>query len=122
MADLELIIRNYATLRLGQLQLFSGLSFAWERFGKLEHDIVEYAKGETSETEVLVVIGYSFPYFNREIDREVIGNMKSLQKVYFQAPDADILKERFLSIRDDIESSSLLPRFDLEQFLLPNEF
>ncbi len=118
---LDAIIRNYALICFGGLGARMSLSFAWERIGAPENDIVEHAKHETADTEVLVVIGYSFPYFNRGIDREIIGNMKGLRKVYFQAPDADLLVERFQSIRDDLEPKMLVPRFDLEQFLLPNE-
>jgi len=69
----------------------------------------------------LIVIGYSFPYFNREIDREIIANMNNLKKVYFQSLDAENLKERFLSIRDDLKDNQLLVRKDCGQFLLPNE-
>jgi len=99
----------------------SGLSFAWETVGTKEFDIISFAKQESIDTEILIVIGYSFPYFNREIDRDIIGNIKNLKKVYFQAPDAEILKERFLSIREDIQEDKLVCRYDLGQFLLPNE-
>lgn len=119
--QLDTIIRNFAALRLANIRLFSGLSFAWERYGDPDKDIVLYAKNETQDTEVLVIIGYSFPYFNREIDREIIGNMSRLNKIYFQAPDADIIKERFLSIRNDMSNENLLSRYDVGQFLLPNE-
>ena len=47
--------------------------------------------------------------------------MKNVKKVYFQAPDAEILRERFKSIRNDLNDSDLILRYDLEQFLLPNE-
>ena len=119
--DLDLIIRSFAAIRSIRPRFFSGLSFAWERSDKSKDDIVLHAKNETKDTEVLVVIGYSFPYFNREIDREIIRSMDSLKKVYFQAPDANILRERFLSVREDIKLEMLLTRFDLDQFILPNE-
>ncbi|WP_282787342.1 hypothetical protein [Flavobacterium croceum] len=119
---LEKILRNYAALQLVTVnRLYSGLSFAWERFYNDNNDIIKIAQSKTFETEVLVVIGYSFPYFNREVDRAIIGNMKNLSKVYFQSPDAETIKERFLSIRDDIPEKSLLTRKDVGQFLLPNE-
>lgn len=119
---LEKILRNYAALQLVTIKrLYSGLSFAWERFSNDNNDIIKIAQSKTSETNVLVVIGYSFPYFNREVDRAIIGNMKHLSKVYFQSPDAETIKERFLSIRDDIPENSLLIRKDVGQFLLPNE-
>nr|WP_288210272.1 hypothetical protein [uncultured Dysgonomonas sp.] len=116
------VLHNYAILRFPRPHLYSGLSFAWETFNyEYQIDIVEHTLSMTEETEILIVIGYSFPYFNREIDRKIIGNMKNLKKVYFQAPDAENLKERFLSIRTDIPQDQLLCRHDVGQFLLPNE-
>lgn len=119
--NLENLLKNYVILARKEFNVFSGLSFAWEKFYNERNNIIEKAKNETSDTEILVVIGYSFPFFNREIDREIINNMTDLKKVYFQAPDANNLKERFLSIRDNLEKSNLLERYDLEQFVLPNE-
>lgn len=116
------VLHNYAVLRFASPHLYSGLSFAWESFSyDYQVDIVNHALSMTDDTNILIVIGYSFPYFNREIDRKIIGNMKNLKKVYFQAPDAEMLKERFLSIRSDIPDSMLQIRYDIGQFLLPNE-
>lgn len=119
---IDKVVRNYGALRLTNWRdFFSGLSFAWEPSFDNQHDIIEHAKNESFDTEVLVVIGYSFPYFNREIDRKIIGNMQKLKKVYFQAPDANDLRERFLSIRNDLPMENLLCRHDVGQFLMPNE-
>jgi hypothetical protein len=56
-----------------------------------------------------------------ENDREIIRNMTNLRKIYFQAPDAHNLQERFFSIREDIKVDKLINRFDIDQFLIPNE-
>jgi hypothetical protein len=97
------------------------LTFAWEH--RIDNQFYKHLKESIQNTEILVVIGYSFPFFNREIDKLILkqymGN--SLKKVYFQAPDAEDLRERFLAIRDDIESENLVLRKDLKQFTLPNE-
>lgn len=114
-------LRNYLLLHNENYGAYIGLSFAWERYRGDNNDVVKKAINGTVDTEILIVIGYSFPYFNREIDREIIGSMTNLKKVYFQAPDAENLRERFLSIRDDIDQSKLLVRKDIGQFLLPNE-
>jgi len=103
-----------------QVEIFPGLrpalSFAWEKQGI---DIVDYAIKETEDSEILVIIGYSMPYFNREIDREIIRSMKNLKKVYFQSPEAESLKDRFLTVRTDV--SNLVSVNDLKQFYLPGE-
>lgn len=97
------------------------LSFAWENDNH-EESIVKRAIKDITDTKVLVVIGYSFPFFNRNVDQEIINSMESLEKVYFQAPDAEILKERFQALRDNTRiKPELVTLFDTKQFLLPNE-
>jgi hypothetical protein len=120
--SIESALRNYSLLLFAkQSDCFPSLSFAWENNNEDENSIVSNTKLVTKETNILVVIGYSFPFFNRQIDREIIGNMDKLEKVYFQAPDAQNLVERFESVRPDMDIKKLIPRFDTDQFLLPNE-
>ena len=59
------------------------LRFAWENE---EDPRLEMIEGALENCEALVVIGYSFPFFNRRIDRRIIGAMESLQRIYIQAP------------------------------------
>lgn len=119
----ESLLATYASLRLNGKYIRSGLSFAWEnRISEEQIDIIKVAKEASLNTEILIVIGYSFPYFNREVDRSIIRNMKKLKKVYFQDKYPDVLKERFLSIRDDLPIEMLVERGDIGQFLIPNEF
>lgn len=113
---LDEILRNYAIITDRRSRVSLGLSFAWE---KGDDNIIEFAKQETIDTEILIVIGYSFPYFNRNIDRAVIKNMISLKKVYFQSPEASALKERFATIRNDV--ADLVSINDVNQFYLPDE-
>jgi len=118
---LESVLENYTSLLHTDLKLYCSLSFAWEDPVDGFGNIVEHTIKETNDTEILIVIGYSFPFFNRGIDREIINSMKKLQKVYFQAPDANNIRERFLSIRNNIRDEYLITRFDIDQFLLPAE-
>lgn len=113
------VTRSFAAVTYSK-ELRSSLSFAWEGESD-EESVVRRAMEDTSDTTCLVVIGYSFPFFNREVDRKIIGNMKNLKRVYIQAPDADILKERFQAFKDDLTNIELLSKFDVKQFLLPNE-
>ncbi len=115
------ILSHFAYLRYKITDHHSGLSFAWEGNINDKNGVINISKNETFDTEILIVIGYSFPYFNREIDREIIGNMVNLKKVYFQDPFADNIKERFLSIIPSFKPENLISRFDVGQFLLPNE-
>jgi len=115
------IIRSYTVGKFSKknIPLFS---FAWETDSN-KKSIIEIAREATEDSIALVVIGYSFPVFNRNTDREIIGAMKNLKRVYFQAPDAEILIERFKAIKNDIKEKDieLIPKYDLEQFVIPYE-
>jgi hypothetical protein len=71
------------------------LSFAWEDDDS--YDKRTFTRGRLVEakrmiegTSILVVIGYSFPFFNRKIDAALFDMMRgSLQKIYFQDPHLD---------------------------------
>jgi hypothetical protein len=87
----------------------------------------------TKDTEILVVIGYSFPTFNRQIDREILSNMEKLRKVYIQSPDSTAggVRQRFeaLTIGHDLYRRSSDPDYqfieeltDTNEFHIPFEF
>lgn len=99
------------------------LSFAWEDDIDSETSIMAHALNRTKDTDILVVIGYSFPYFNREIDGKIIDNMSRLRKVYIQDPNCEGIAQRF----DTIYSKEIHPKLEIKQysetsqFLFPNE-
>ena len=113
------VLRIYITLLLSP-RTHASISFAWEDW-EPGQNIVEKSITTTNLTDVLVVIGYSFPFFNRDIDRRIINSMTQLKKVYFQGPEPEEMKERFLAIRDSVPDNKLVLRHNTEQFLLPNE-
>lgn len=115
------IIKNY-TIGILSRKHIPVFSFAWETESN-EKSIIKMAREATEDSIALVVIGYSFPIFNRNTDREIIGAMKNLKRVYFQAPDAEILIERFKAIKNDIKEKNieLIPKCDLKQFVIPYE-
>jgi hypothetical protein len=116
---IENVALNFATVFYSK-EIYSSLSFAWEPDNQ-DEDVILLASQDVSDTIALVVIGYSFPFFNRDVDRQIIGSMKNLKRVYFQSPDAENLKERFQALKDDLKGIELVTKFDCNQFLLPNE-
>ncbi|MFH2143381.1 MAG: hypothetical protein ABIJ97_13230 [Bacteroidota bacterium] len=100
------------------------LSFAWENTPE-KRQTIEFAKQKTKGTEILVVIGYSFPYVNREIDRDIIRSMPELKKVYFQAPDDYPLEyiQSFECIIPNCKERGiqLIPINKTRQFFIPSE-
>lgn len=117
---MENFVRNYTAAVYFSSQFYPSLSFAWERH-HTGTDIVDFTTKEVADTETLVIIGYSFPFFNRKIDRSIIGSMTNLKSVYFQSPEAENIIDRFQSIRTDIDKLKIKSIHDVFQFFLPHE-
>jgi len=100
------------------------LTFAWETSTESAQRMskrIPFAKNFAENTTILVVIGYSFPFFNREIDREIFAALKSsgtLKKIYFQDPcnDGSFLKGQF--DLGDIEINHVK---EVDSFFIPKE-
>lgn len=60
-------------------------SFAWETEG-IVNETRKLATEIIQDTEVLIIIGYSFPSFNKSVDREIFKHFPKLKKIYYQAP------------------------------------
>ena len=99
------------------------LLFAWEKDKFDEMSDMLYAK--ISDARILVIIGYTFPFFNREIDREIFSNMPNLEKIYVQDPNADKVKISLKSILPVDKYTNLLHDedlvYDISNFFLPPE-
>lgn len=73
-------------------------NFSWESDRSFSNKYPTYYDHQTkaleiaSSTEYLVIIGYSFPVFNREVDKQIIDGMRSIKKVYIQDPNAESIK------------------------------
>ncbi|KJS06402.1 MAG: hypothetical protein VR77_05215 [Flavobacteriales bacterium BRH_c54] len=101
-------------------QTTSTINYAWE--DNDSNDITRNtAKQETADTNFLVVIGYSFPTFNRNVDKSILKNMKYLRKVYIQIPEKDIdgVIQRFKTIRPDV---AVVPITATDEFFVPFEY
>jgi hypothetical protein len=114
------ILSQYSLLKVTS-NTHTRLRFAWETNGIMPNDVVTVACEEISQTDVLVVIGYSFPFFNREVDRRIINSMGRLEKIYIQDLDPKDVFERFKAVRDGFENLKFIPINKVKQFFLPNE-
>lgn len=93
------------------------LSFAWT-LGKADN-LFPHIQSRIKDADILIVVGYSFPFFNREIDRKIIESMPNLKKIYFQDKHPDNIKNAFRAISSksfDIETTNYT-----DQFFLPPE-
>ena len=102
----------------GNKKIYPLVNFAWE--SNHNQDYLTKAVEIAKLTTVLVVIGYSFPFFNREIDRKIIRSIPNLDKlkIYIQDINPENIIDRLSSI---IDSKNIIPIKDVEQFYLPPE-
>lgn len=102
----------------------SDLQFAWED-EKQNSNFMESVINNIKDSVALVVIGYSFPVFNRNIDRQVLNSMKNLKRIYLQDLNPNALEERVKALREDLRDDpskvDIVKSTDVEQFLIPYE-
>lgn len=98
----------------------SHLSFAWEASDK-QDQLMEAIGKTTADTESIVVIGYSFPYFNREIDRTIFAGIPNLKTIYIQDPNPDAVEPSLRAVLPDGSNVKIEHQKDCTQFYLPRE-
>ena len=80
------------------------------------NNILKEIKNAVSDTELLIVIGYSFPYFNRLIDQKIFGGMQiSGAKVIIQDPSAEGLVDTIKELRN-WHAGAIKPTTNCNQF------
>jgi len=116
-------LKNYDTLLESAFSIYNSndtfLNFAWD---DNSFDLYpDLAMKETLDTETLVIIGYSFPLFNKETDDKIIKNMKKLKRIYIQDIDPKRIKDSI--IRRNIVSSDIefVCESNIDRFLIPDE-
>lgn len=102
----------------------SNISFAWEE----DEKVMETIEKVVSDAEVLVIIGYSFPFVNRKIDKAIINGMASLRHIYIQDKSAEDVKQSIEAVLNEKQEQDLHDkrlRIDIKtavnQFIIPNE-
>ena len=103
------------------------INFAWED-SPFKRNNAEDLKNVLRQTKILVIIGYSFPNFNRLVDRELFKHLTSLEKIYYQTEEKFIksltirLQEGIMKHNNDYaERLSVVDYTDIDQFCIPFE-
>lgn len=106
----ERVVSDYQQLRKQVPQI----TFAFEKPQRLASELLALA----SKKCILVVVGYSFPFFNRRFDKLVMDSFSHISKVYLQ-----VLPEHARSIESRMRSLRDLPNIEIiddkEQFYIP---
>lgn len=102
-------------------EIYKYFNFAWEKNEEKYNshlNVIKAAESIMQKTKVLIIIGYSFPFFNSEIDSLLFSKCNP-KEVLIQDPDAEQVKERFLML---INKSN--PTFENTKFnlLKPGNF
>jgi hypothetical protein len=76
--------------------MHNSIHFVWENTN-YHKEILEKIKPILNEVTIFVIIGYSFPFFNREVDKSIFEELKNLKKIYYQNPtmNGQQLKNQF---------------------------
>lgn len=101
-------------------QLKTHLSFAWEKSVN-QLNMQKSIQQTVEDTEQVVVIGYSFPFFNRDTDRAIFGSMRNLKKIYVQDIKPDSVIQSLTAVLPMDNSIKIIPVNDKTQFYLPAE-
>jgi hypothetical protein len=98
------------------------INYAWEKNTRAQ-EARDKAKSIFEETEILVIIGYSFPSFNKSIDSMLFEQLRGKEmKIYFQDPKPRkdyinaLIKEHNISTNVEFITD------ENDQFFLPYEF
>jgi hypothetical protein len=96
------------------------LSYSWEALADNKTPW-EKVTAALVDTEELVVVGYSFPDFNRVVDLKLIAAMQGLKRVVIQSPQSSIegLLTKLTMIAPELESK-LIPYPLIHEFYVPN--
>ena len=111
--------------------IIPNMSFAWEDFGK-ELKFYSDLRDSVKNTDILIVIGYSFPFFNRKIDKFILDSMDDLTKIHVQDPDnAESIIQKInglmpvskrISTNQKINQITYESKTFTDQFFIPIEF
>ena len=105
---------------IGWLSFGRHINYAWEK-NPLAEKIRLAAREIFKNTDILVIIGYSFPPFNKEIDQELFNELRNKKtKIFYQDPNAS---EEFISIlTKNFDTEVKCIKDKLDHFYLPYDY
>lgn len=112
----DMLYRCYGILTQKDSNFECALSYAWEPD---PHNILDSISKQLKGSNTLAIIGYSVPFFNREVDQKLLDEVK-LTKVYIQDKDPESIRDRFKAIKGGSKIEFELSD-KVDQFILPNE-
>ena len=96
----------------------TNLSFAFD-YTRSSDIMLRRAKEIVAATDVLVVIGYTFPFFNREIDRRILEPLNPDARIYIQDLFPGRIRQSLQAVCPNMEDSKIHLLTEVDQFFLP---
>ena len=101
----------------------SNLSFAFDSEHSIEKTFIDKLKKALASTTILVIIGYSFPFFNRKMDQIILDACTSLKKIYIQDINSTKVKEILVTYFEEKHRRvAIVPITDVGSFYIPTEY
>jgi predicted transcriptional regulator len=100
------------------------IKFAWSD-DQQTLEIRQKAMNVIKESDQLIIIGYSFPTFNRKVDFELLSALKKTCKIHLQIPEKDIksVKQRLLALTQKNDTDpNIFEYTQTDEFYIPYEF
>ena len=124
--DLIVDLLDSYFMNLDNKQTNSRISFAWDNNILSGDNFYKALKEAIQDANILVVIGYTFPFFNREIDRAIFRVIRNLRKIYIQDPNASNIIDSIHSVcskpnMDSFINNKVIEISNTSQFYLPPE-
>jgi len=117
---LSLVLKAYNNQNHGD----SALSFAWQKELKINNNkILDIAVQQIKNSTHIVVIGYSFPYFNARVDKQLMQAVKDTNvKFYVQDPNANKVMKSLREITGFGEKLNVESIDYTAEFFIPYDF
>lgn len=115
----------YNAVKRKQSNFNNYIKYSWEH--NLNNNWYNKISKVLNETEILVIVGYSFPPFNRKIDQYLFSKLNSnkVKKIVYQDPKANkqIIKNLFTKPDLYFDKIEIIDQLDnMNQFYFPNEY
>lgn len=102
------------------------INYAWEQ--ELSDAFFEDISNVLKETEILIIIGYSFPLFNRLVDEFLLDQIgeSNIREIVYQDPNASMEMLNTVFQNENLENMHRGPKITIRketnQFYIPNNY
>ncbi|OIR13153.1 hypothetical protein GALL_55370 [mine drainage metagenome] len=118
------IARYYCNMPDDDIRVFN---YSWENPDDYSdtyeetNTVKKIAKEIMRATDILVIIGYSFPVFNRSVDKELFGTLNRQTQIYIQDKNANEIQKLIIESFNTVFPDRIKAYNLVNQFFIPPE-